>query len=290
MNKLYFLATLPFLIYLFSFTINSNQNNLVNCSYTYSRIPRFMDDNHYYLYYYNKIDDIFNKTEKDNSNIMVNLNYLAKLQSDRFTIFKSIVDYAYHKNVFVWIKSTTKNNLAEEYKFYDTILNLNYTNVGISLAANNKDIHRKIDSVLERNGSVRLIYGYYLGNIKDGDIIKENYRISAGRLIDSCCRISAGRLIDSCCRISAGRLIDSCCNHVLSIYDIGLLENLNISYKKFSKINLSFNLQYFHRISDKIEKLSNSRNLEIFEGNYLYDTCKYFWDLGIYNLIFGTVY
>ena len=278
MNKLYFLATLPFLIYLFSFNINSDQNNLVNCSYTYSTIPRFMDDNHYYLYYYNKIDDIFNKTEKDNSNIMVNLNYLAKLQSDRFTIFKSIVDYAYHKNIFVWIKSTTKNNLAEEYKFYNKILNLNYTNVGISLAANNKDIHRKIDSVLERNGSVRLVYGYYLGNIKDRDIIKENYRISAGRLIDSCSRISSGRLIDSCC------------NHILSIYDIGLLENLNISYKKFSKINLSFNLQYFHRISDKIEKFSNSRNLEIFEGNYLYDTCKYFWDLGIYNLIFGTVY
>ena len=63
-----------------------------------------------------------------------------------------------------------------------------------SLAANNKDIHRKIDSVLERNGSVRLVYGYYLGNIKDRDIIKENYRISAGRLIDSCC------------------------NHILSIY------------------------------------------------------------------------
>lgn len=266
MNKLYFLATLPFLIYLFSFNINSNQNNLVNCSYTYSTIPQFLEDNHYYLYYYNKIDDIFNKTEKDNSNIMVNLNYLAKLQSDRFTIFKSIVDYAYHKNVFVWIKSTTKNNLAEEYKFYDKILNLNYTNVGISLAANNKDIHRKIDSVLERNGSVRLVYGYYLGNIKDRDIIKENYRISAGRLIDSCC------------------------NHILSIYDIDLLENLNISYQKFSKINLSFNLQYFHRISDKIEKFSNSINLEIFEGNYLYDTFKYFWDLGIYNLIFGTVY
>ena len=88
MNKLYFLATLPFFIFLFSFNLNTNQNNLANCSYTYSTIPRFIEDNHYYLYYYDKIDDIFNKTEKDNSNIMINLNYLAKLQSDRFTIFK----------------------------------------------------------------------------------------------------------------------------------------------------------------------------------------------------------
>ena len=155
MNKLYFLAILPFFIFLFPFNLNTNQNNLANCSYTYSTIPRFMEDNYYYLYYYNKIDDIYESDIINNSNILISVNYLAKVQSDRFTILKSIVDYAYHKNIFVWIQSTTKNNLAEEYKFYNQIRDLNYTNVGISLSANNKDIHRKIDAVLERNGSVR---------------------------------------------------------------------------------------------------------------------------------------
>jgi hypothetical protein len=286
MNKLYFLATLPFFIYLFSYNINTTQNNLRNYSYTYSMVPRVIEDNHYYLYYYNKIDEKL----LNNSNILINVNYLSKLQKDKWTIFKSIVDYAYHKNVFIWIQSTTRNNIANEYKFYNQIRDLNYTNVGISLATNNKDIHQKIDYVLSRNGSIRLIYGYYLGNIKDWDIINENYRISAGRLINSCDRISAGRLINSCDRISAGRLINSCCNHILSTEDIDLLEYLNNSYINFSKINLSFNSRYFHRISDKIEKFSNSKNLEIFEGNYLYNSFEYFWHLSLYNFFLGRIY
>tara|TARA_Y200000002_G_C22609035_1_gene632960 strand:+ start:413 stop:1201 length:789 start_codon:yes stop_codon:yes gene_type:complete len=262
MKKLYFLAIIPLLYLIFSY--NNTDYKIIesqNYSNTYSVIPSYMEDYYYYVYYYEKIDDIYENKNLKMSNILINIDYLADYNSNKWQVFKSIVDYAYHKKVFIWIESTTKKNLANEYKFYNDIINLNYTNVGISLASNNKDIHQKIESVLSKNGIVRLVLGHYKGNIKDWEIIRENFRINAERLIES----------------------DEN-KHSLLIEDLELLEYLKSKYLNFNEINLSFNSYYLIK---KIENINNNIYIEIYKGNFLSNKFKYFWDLTTYNFLFN---
>lgn len=97
----------------------------------------------------------------------------------------TIVNFAKNKNIFVWISALVSSTLDIEYKFYIRLLRMGYTNIGLTLAAYNYTIERKIDSILRLGGSIRLVKGIYKGSIDDKLIVDELYYNSAVKLINS---------------------------------------------------------------------------------------------------------
>ena len=83
----------------------------------------------------------------------------------------------------IWISAVRYIDIRNEYGFFKT-KDLNYTNVGLTLSTYNKDMLKKVINY-NHNGSVRLVKGYYSGNIKDWEIVTENYKLVAQKLIDN---------------------------------------------------------------------------------------------------------
>ena len=142
-------------------------------------LPYFNNENTDYLQYYEMIDYINNRhhnlTILKRPKIEIKINTLSNDKSKRWIIFKSIIDYAYHKNVFVWISPIIPQTTKMEYEFFSKCRELNYTNLGIALATYNKNIHNRVDNILSNNGTINLIKGFYYGDIKDWQIVTDNY-------------------------------------------------------------------------------------------------------------------
>ena len=262
MNKFLIISILP-LIFIFSpiSNIEDSINNLQNHSFSFSKLPQNSNDYYYFLYYYQKIDDIKQNSNLTKSNLFININYLASGIDNKWTLFKSIVDYAYHRNIFIWIESTKKRNLELEYEFYLKIRKLNYTNVGISLATNDKKINHKVDNVLDIGGSICLVKGAYKGDITAWDIVSENYRINAEKLIK----------------------FEN--NHILATHDFELLNNLKEKYNNFRKIGLSFNYNSINFVLENINKFKNPKSFQINKGDNLSYLINNFWELNILNIL-----
>jgi len=89
------------------------------------------------------------------------------------------------KDVFVWISCVLKDDLNIEYNTYLKFLNKNYKNVGLTLASYNSSINIKVDNILKLKGHIRLVKGYYYGDINDYKMITNLYYLNAIKLIES---------------------------------------------------------------------------------------------------------
>ena len=118
------------LIYIFknenfnSYSIQNKINDSLDNNFTYSLgiIPHFDCKNFDFLEYYDMIDFI-NINHKNDSiykkpKISIKISHLSDNKKEQWKIFKSLVDYAYHKDIMIWISTVRYIDIKNEYEFF----------------------------------------------------------------------------------------------------------------------------------------------------------------------------
>tara|TARA_B100000902_G_C27251789_1_gene885665 strand:+ start:633 stop:1469 length:837 start_codon:yes stop_codon:yes gene_type:complete len=154
-----------------------------------SILPIFSKENDSYNEYFriiNYIDNISNHTNIFKRNkISIKIQQLSLNKQLQWKYLHNIIHYAQRKNVFFWISAITMETLDIEYEYYLKLLSLGYKNIGITLAAYNTSVSKKIDHILSLKGHVRLVKGIYKGDIRNSKTIDIMYYKNAIKLIDS---------------------------------------------------------------------------------------------------------
>lgn len=146
---------------------------------------------HNYLQEFHKLVDRIDTQDKNETNIFkrskvsVKLRQIGKNDREQKDNFMSLLDHAQKKNVFVWISAVKQRDLDYEFDMYQQARQAGFNNVGLTVCTYNENCHQKVDSVLAMDGHVRLVKGFYSGNIKNWSIISKNYLDNARKLCDS---------------------------------------------------------------------------------------------------------
>lgn len=172
--------------YLYYMSYNKDkQDNIIK-----DNIGAFLDTiDHLYSYKTVTISDYLNNNVNDNyylnNKVSLKLNQIGENYKESLHNMKIILDYALKHNIFVWIACHKRKDLQNEIETYLVLLNLGYRNVGITLACYHNGIDEGVDRILDANGTIRLVKGYYKdGEIKDDIKIVQNYLTNARKLIE----------------------------------------------------------------------------------------------------------
>ena len=223
---------------------------------TISLLPYFNSDNYDYKEFYKMIDLIANnechKNIYDKSKISIKIRQLAKNEDKQWSILKDIVKYANKKNTFVWISTVLPKDIEMEYEYYNKLKMFNYKNIGITLATYHSSVSTKVDNILKNGGHIRLVKGFYYGDISDWNIVTQLYYENALKMIKSNYY------------------------HTLASHDFKLLEKINVTNAK--NIELSFFYDSLNYVSKYVNNFKNYKSLYIPYGNklyYLYDNIMF---------------
>jgi hypothetical protein len=218
-------------------------------------MPYFNKNNNDYMEIFNMINFI-NKRDSDKtiferSKISIKIRQLSKTHKEQQKILEEIVNYAYNKNVFIWISAVLPSDLHDEYHSYLNLIKKGYTNIGLTLATYHSSVSKKIDKILLQNGHIRLVKGYYYGDIKDWNIVTNLYYLNAKKLIQS--------------------------NnyHTLATHDFNILNKLKKEDSiYFDKMELAFFYSYLDYAINNTKEFNNNKSLYLSYGNkllYLFD-------------------
>ena len=235
-----------------------NQNKIKNAyshnfGLSLSLLPYFNTDNEDYREFYKMIDFIAknepNKNIFKRSKISVKITHLAKDPQDQWILLQKIVNYAKDRNVFVWISTVLSSDRDREYAYYKKLKQLNYKNVGLTLSTYHKNVSEKVDAILRMNGHIRLVKGYYYGDIPDWNVVTQLYYENAIKLIQS--------------------------NnyHTLATHDFQILNKLRLKYPHQNHIELAFFYSSLNYVLQHEKAFKNHKSLYISYGNiplYLY--------------------
>jgi hypothetical protein len=237
------------------------KNNFI---FSISLLPYFNKNNIDYFEFYKMIDFVSNNKDNyeniyKNSKISIKIRQLAKTQEEQQVILENIIEYANKKDVFVWISCVLKDDLNIEYNTYLKFLNKNYKNVGLTLATYNSSINSKVDNILKLKGHIRLVKGYYYGDINDYKMITNLYYLNAKKLVESKNF------------------------HTLATHDFELLNKLKKEYNSdFNNIELAFFYIYFNNVIKNISHFENIKSFYIPYGSLF----KYL----IHNILYINLY
>ena len=235
--------------------------------FSISLLPYFNKDNNDYLEFYKMIDYISsNKNIYKNNKISIKIRQLAKNEKDQQDILENIIKYANKNNVFVWISSVLKDDLDIEYNTYLKLLNKKYKNIGLTLATYNYSINNKVDNILNLNGHIRLVKGYYYGDINSHKISTDLYYLNAKKLIKSKNF------------------------HTLATHDFKLLKKLKNEYNNdFNNIELAFFYTHFYNVIKNVKDFKNIKSFYIPYGSllkYLIHNIQY---INLYQVIISNI-
>lgn len=170
--------------------------------------------------FYKLIDTINTKDKEDallkRSKLSVKLRQLGVDKMEQDKNFISLLKRAQDNNVFVWISAVMRKDLEHEFEAYVKARESGFTNIGLTISTYNKSCHDKVDAVLAMNGHVRLVKGFYSGDIKDWSIVTKNYLENARKLCAS----------------------DQ--YHFLASHDFKVLDTLRNEYGEFNNIEVGF--------------------------------------------------
>ena len=146
-----------------------------------SRLPNFTSWTNDYDYYHKLVNDIehynnlLGKNLYKGCKLSVKIRQLGKEKTEQIMRFKDLVKLAKSKKIFVWISCVLPEDRELEMKcFIETV---HYGNVGITLATYHSDVIERMKKVLSMNGHIRLVKGYYYGDLsKNWNIVTNNYR------------------------------------------------------------------------------------------------------------------
>jgi hypothetical protein len=160
------------------------------------------------------------------SKLSVKLRQLGANKTEQDKNFISLLRRAQDNNVFVWISTVMHKDLEHEFEAYLKAREAGFTNIGLTVATYNNSCHKKVDTVLAMNGHVRLVKGFYTGDIKDWSVVTKNYLKNARKLCAS------------------NRY------HFLASHDFKLLDTLRNEYGEFNNIEVGF----FYFAKDHVAK------------------------------------
>ena len=154
-----------------------------NYAITLGYLPDFYSKTDYYEFY--KMIDLLSPLNNgglflpQTNKISLKTKQLGDTREKQIENFINIINYANKNNVFVWISATTADNLDDEYLFYTLARNKGYQNIGLTLATYHSDVSIRVDSILKQNGHIRLVKGYYYGDLSNnwqevGKLFEEN--------------------------------------------------------------------------------------------------------------------
>lgn len=177
---------------------------------------------HNYLQEFYKLIDTIAKQDKNEPNIFkrskvsVKLRQIGKNDTEQKNNFMALLNYAQTNNVFVWISAVKPKDLDFEFDLYKQARKQGFNNVGLTICTYNKNCHQKVDTILAMNGHVRLVKGFYSGDIKDWPTVSKNYLENARKLC------------------SSGNY------HFLASHDFKILNQLSQTFKKLENIEIGF--------------------------------------------------
>ena len=161
--------------------IDNAYNN--NFGISISLIPYFNRQNLDYIEFYKMIDLIDkkdnNKKIHKKSKISIKIRQLSDTEEKQQKILESIIKYANNRNIFVWISAVLPEDLENEYYTYLYLRSLGYNNVGITLATYHSSINTKVNTILTMGGHIRLVKGYYYGDITNWTLVSELYYLNS---------------------------------------------------------------------------------------------------------------
>ena len=154
-----------------------------------SILPIFSETNDSYQEYF-KVIDYLDSISKPGSifrrnKMSIKIRQLSLNKEEQWRHLLDIVNYAEKKDIFIWLSAITTNTLDMEYDYLMRLNSMGCKNVGITLAAYNSSVCKKIDNILTKGGHVRLVKGIYEGDIHNSDHIDKIYYENAIKLIRS---------------------------------------------------------------------------------------------------------
>jgi hypothetical protein len=240
---------------LYSADIQDKINNAHNKGFgvSLSLLPYFNTDNSDFKEFYQIIDYIVakepNQSIFERDKISIKITQLAENPENQWKILHDIVDYAKQKDVFVWIAAVLPTDTETEYNYYNKLRQLRYNNIGLTLASYHSNVSQSVDSILATNGHIRLVKGYYFGDITDWNIVTKLYFDNAEKLI-----------------LSNNY-------HTLATQDFDLLSKLKSKYPQQKKMELAFFYTSLPYVLQYAYLFPNHKSLYIPFGNpwlYLY--------------------
>lgn len=124
--------------------------------------------------------DIFKR-----SKVSVKIRQIGKNTKQQLANFMKLLQHAKENNVFVWISAVHKQDLDFEFESYKKARDTGFTNVGLTVCTYHSSCHKKVDAILAMNGHVRLVKGFYSGDVTDWNQVTQNYLENARKLCAS---------------------------------------------------------------------------------------------------------
>lgn len=138
-------------------------------------IVDFLDKKYY------KEKDIFKRGK-----VSIKMSQLGFNKKEIMDNLIEFLNYAKYKNILIWISAFHHTHTWDECMTYISLFERGYTNIGITIACYHKKVDKYVNLVLNKGGHIRLVKGYYNdGEIKDWDIVTQNYYRNALKIIKS---------------------------------------------------------------------------------------------------------
>tara|TARA_B100000963_G_C22639479_1_gene679550 strand:+ start:1084 stop:1938 length:855 start_codon:yes stop_codon:yes gene_type:complete len=160
-----------------------------NYKISLSLIPVFNSNYDNYLEFYNMIDYIDKSEPNDNmyekSKISIKIRQFGRTSAGRLYNIEKLLSYAKKRKIFVWIATVFTSDLEDEYNTFLYFKKRGYDNLGLTLSTQNKEVSEKVDNLLKMKCNIRLVKGYYNGDIKHWNVVSNIYLINAVKLVKS---------------------------------------------------------------------------------------------------------
>ena len=179
-----------------NYVLKDIKNDISKYNYTIGPLPYYGNKykiNEITRFY--KFVDILHKLKKvtyTNNNrfsqnkISIKIKFFKNDNKLLFDELITFIDYANKYNIMIGFAAMRRKDRLEELNIYLKILDLGYKNVFITLAAYHSDIDERVDIILKKKGTIRLVKGWYNdGNVKNWNTVSENYYRNARKLIKS---------------------------------------------------------------------------------------------------------
>lgn len=154
-----------------------------------SYLPKFNSKNDY-KHYYDLVDELRLSNKSISSiqgnKISLKIRQLGPTEEEQLKNFLNIVDYASKNNVFIWISTTTLEDIEAEYDFYKQAIKAGFSKIGITLAANHPNMMSKLETIINEKGHIRLVKGYYSSPLsKDWESVSKIFEEAADKVLRS---------------------------------------------------------------------------------------------------------
>lgn len=177
---------------------------------------------------YTLSDYIYNNKYDDK--ISIKLSFFKNNGILSLITLYNFINYCNNRSIFIFIDSMLIKDRDYE---LDTYLKCNdlFDNIGLTIACYHHNVDKYVDTILNNNGHIRLVKGWYNDNtINKWNIVSNNYIRNSEKLIKS--------------------------NkyHVLATHDFKILNYLYNKYNKIDNIEIAFFYFYKNYVFEKLKE------------------------------------